>query len=151
MLESNSFPWFLNSDEDNPFFSHIIVPRREEGATMVINSEMYHFFKGIVDRLCKAHKIKYTEILRMALNFTWHTTTEYFTAPHVDHEFDHKVLILYLSGESGNTVLFNDNLEIQEEIIPEVGKAVLIDGATTHTIVPCDVGDYRITCIVTFR
>ena len=155
VLNSDEFPWyFANSGYDNydkPFFSHTIISRHPKSEPPIINSEYYDFYIKIFNRFCDENGIEYKRILRMNLNFSWHFDAEFYSALHQDHNFPHQLALIYLSGTSGNTVLVDDDMNIQMEITPEVGKVVSFDGEIMHTIRPCDINEHRIICVITYN
>jgi hypothetical protein len=156
VLETGKFPWYFETSGytniDNPFFSHNIITRYPKNEFPVINSDYYGFYNNIFGRFCENNDIKYKRILRMNLNFSYHFDSEYYSKPHVDHDFPHKILLMYLNESSGNTVLFNDDkLSIQKEISPELGKVVSFDGMTYHGVRPCKINTHRIVCVVTYN
>jgi hypothetical protein len=163
-----NFPLYYGMDTTDSYnsysaFSHTIVTRwKEEGkSTWEINSmKYYNIIKPLFDRFCLVTGIEYKYIYRMALNLTLYSPIEYFAAPHLDHEFRHKVALLYLNNCSGDTVLFKKELNsstlhkanslISEEITPEAGKMVAFNGQLYHANRPCSLEEYRLVCVITY-
>ena len=106
ILDEN-FPWYYtpySTSYKYPFFSHSLKPRNGEK-----NSPWYDMFIDIVDSFCQIHDIKYTEISRASLNLvTYHS--DRCTDFHVDHDFAHKVFLIYLTD--GETLIKKDGKEI---------------------------------------
>jgi len=50
---------------------------------------------------------------------------------HIDYQFQHLVLLYYINTTDGDTVLYQDNKEI-ERISPKRGRCVLFDGSILH-------------------
>lgn len=155
------------------FFSHMIIDRKyaDNDIPAVIESPHLEFFRGIFLRYCEKHNIKHELIYRMNINFTGHSQKDFFCSAHVDHGYEHKIMLLYLSESGGNTVLFNeigpdfdenvpdvddvnvnpDELSIYKEIPPKQGKVVVFDGKHLHAARPCGDGEKRIVCVITFK
>lgn len=156
----DNFPWYLqksSTSQDNiPFFSHVLVNRSNDiNSAGEINSEYFYFFKQILDRISKNSNIKVGRIYRASLNLTYPTLNQFHGAPHIDHNFPHRSLILYLNNSSGNTVIFkdtnNNDLIITNEVEPKQGRAFLFNGMTYHAIKPCKGNDVRAICVFTFE
>lgn len=145
----NNFPWYYEpvaTTDKFQFFSHTLVVRD----TGKINSDYFHFFKSIFDRFCQKHKIKVNKITRAVLNLTNQSLYKHGD-PHVDHEFKHKVFMLYLNDIDGDTIIFDkkyiDNNQFTtiplekikkpfkkiKQIKPKFGKAVCWDGSYYHS------------------
>ena len=97
-ITNYDFPWFYQKinvyAKPDPFLSHTVVNRieyRKEGEFS--NSTETDFCINILDLFCNKHKIKYKEILRIAFNLTFNNGSKK-SGVHVDHEFDHKQLIV---------------------------------------------------------
>ena len=67
-------------------------------------------------------KINYDEVLRVCVNFTYHNGQRLESPVHVDHEFEHEQLIVYLNqpmDRQSFTVVLDENeskIELQESI-----------------------------------
>lgn len=145
---SNNFPWYYEAvatTDKFQFFSHTLLVR-ESGE---VNSTHFEFFENIFDRFVDIHKLKVKGITRAVLNLT--NSGSYKNGdPHVDHEFKHKVLMLYLNTVEGNTIVYDKKyvnkkqfttlplekikkpLKKIKEIKPECGKAVCWNGGYYH-------------------
>jgi hypothetical protein len=156
---SNNFPWYIQNEsttgDNTPFFSHVLANRvRDNHDNVDINSDYFYFFENIVKRFCIKNDIKYNKAYRASLNLTYHSDKEFHGNPHIDHEFEHNSVIMYLNKTSGNTVLFDrqgkNKLIITSEVEPEAGKILLFDGLTYHSIRPCGINETRVICVFTF-
>ena len=93
------FPYYygdeliINSGEHIPFLAHVIKKRDDD----LINSDCYQDCVNMVTEFTVKPKIEYTEILRMAVNFTYPNGFEKCPV-HQDHPFPHKQLIIYLNN-----------------------------------------------------
>jgi hypothetical protein len=167
----NDFPWYyqkLSTTEKFPFFSHGLIQRydhlKEEPKS---NSDVLPFFTNIFKRFCEQHKIKFNKITRACMNLVVHRADNYEnTDPHVDHEFKHKVFMLYLNDAEGDTKIFNEvykksykgncvkdvdkKYTVLKRIRPEQGKAVCWDGKYYHAASFPKPGTRRIVVVFTF-
>jgi len=144
----NNFPWYYEpvaTTDKFQFFSHTLLVRE----TGEVNSRYFEFFENIFDRFATMHKLKVKGLTRAVLNLTNNSSYEYGD-PHVDHEFKHKVFMLYLNTINGNTIVYDKKYTSKKqfttiplekikkpfnkikEIKPELGKAVCWDGSYYH-------------------
>jgi hypothetical protein len=168
---SNNFPWFFQkaaTTEKFPFFSHGLYRRYDVfNEEPVENSEIVSFFKPMLMRFCKLKKIKINKIARGTLNLSYHHGTYASGDPHVDHEYNHKVFMIYLNNVEGETLIYdkvNKNekkfiipieeiktpMKIIKKIKPEQGKAVCWDGNYFHAATFCPPGKRRVVLVFTF-
>jgi hypothetical protein len=157
-----NFPYYqvLATDKDERIdkqyiFAHTLMKPKidsdgkninEEG---VVNSPYYYAAIKIFRRFCEENNIPYSKILRAALNVSHHSTYKY-GAIHVDHKFPHYNFLMYLNDfTDGNTYIFDDNLDLLEEVIPEKNKVVVFDGKK-HAQGFCAPNEKRIVLVVTF-
>jgi hypothetical protein len=148
IINNQSFPFYWNehqvSEDDVPFLSHVMKSRNSD----FINSNIFPFFKGILDNFCTKHNIKYKNILRACINLTFLNKKNIGTI-HKDHEFPHKQLIIYLNDSDGNTYLYNDNKKLIKEIIYKQYKIVCFDNCFHSAGFPKS--KRRLICIITFN
>jgi hypothetical protein len=168
---SQDFPWYFSGSVDGEdfiqpcnywahgFFTHNLILRQknieyetypEDGTD---NSYYYKPFMSIFERFCFMNGIEVNNIFRSALNHTVYSAdVEDGSNIHFDHNFPHKIFILYLSDfTGGETVLYDkDNNEI-ERSIPKKYNAVLFDGKHPHRQLFCNKGERRIIFLVTFN
>lgn len=155
---SDSFPWFYQeraipknkkySSVGYPFMAHNLMLRaeskkREPG---IVNSTYFDFFYEIFKRNCKT---EHNFLLRMSLNLTFFHPEKHGDI-HVDHDFNHSNMIIYLNQFSdGKTYLFNDKNEIVDEISPSLNTGCIFPG-TMHAQGFCSPGESRLILIATF-
>ena len=90
------------------------------------------------------------------------------TDPHIDHDFNHKILMMYLNNTSGDTIIYNKKfypggltiLPIDEtskrpmkelkRVSPELGKVMCVDGKHFHAGSFPEPGDRRVVVVFTF-
>ena len=102
-----------------------------------ISNEVSSFYQKIEHILVKFYEktnIKFSGIIRCKLNL-YYQVADYnknnYQCPHVDQNYDHKVLIYYPYTSDGDTFLFNqvepNNYEVIDRIKPLGGRFLLID------------------------
>ncbi len=103
---------------------------------------------NIVDNIVK--KIgKDIKIIRAKANMQTQFTDNngiYHNTPHKDCDIAHKVALYYVNDSDGDTILFNDKLEIAHRIEPKKGRLLLFNGDILHTSSHPTKFDYRM-CI----
>ena len=137
-ITNYDFPWFYQKinvyAKPDPFLSHTVVKRIEyrEGEEFS-NSTETDFCINVLDLFCKKHNIKYNKILRIAFNLTFNNGSVK-SGVHVDHEFDHKQLIVYLNDcdKKSYTVIKDGNKEIK--IKQDKFKGVCFESKTHYQI-----------------
>jgi len=162
ILNNTHFPWYWLEKpvtEEYPCMSHVIIPRynykTNEG--FVVNSPSFDFFKSVFNKFCKSKKIKVNRILRAQLNLIWNFKGTY-SVPHVDHDFKHKICIMYLNDcTEGSTFLFKEKhpldkgKNIAKEIKSKKGKIVIFPGENLHASgFPKKENERRMICIISF-
>jgi len=168
IVKDYNFPWFYRPSTLNnfPYNSHALLD-----PNIGKNSPHYDYFKKIFDRLCERSNIKVNKILRMNINMSFYNSAKHADL-HVDHDFPHKVMILYLNNASGNTLIFNETFKekkqpqidyesnwykIQKEhtlkhtIVPKKNKVAFFDGINYHAQEFCKPNEERIIFICTFQ
>tara|TARA_B100000900_G_scaffold399500_1_gene402089 strand:- start:40 stop:627 length:588 start_codon:yes stop_codon:yes gene_type:complete len=102
-----------------------------------ISNEVSSFYQKIEHILIKFYEktnIKFSSIIRCKLNL-YYKVADYnknnYQCPHVDQNYDHKVLIYYPYTSDGDTFLFNrvepNNYEVIDRIKPIGGRFLLMD------------------------
>jgi hypothetical protein len=144
LLVGNNFPWFyykttmsglpeynLEDYRDVPFFTHMLFLNER------INSPFFYQIKKVFDEFAEKHKIQYESFLQVRANFMLKQTDPRPLPPHVDFTFDHNVFLYYVNSSDGDTVfLKKDKKSVTKKISPKMGKSVLFDGSTFHSIEP---------------
>jgi hypothetical protein len=87
-------------------------------------------------------KVKYKTVLTSRVNYNLPGKPIYGTA-HVDLLNPHLVVIYYVNDSDGKTIIYNDELEIVQEIETVAGRFVVFDGNTLHGIL-CPQETHRI-------
>jgi hypothetical protein len=149
IINNDYFPFYWNDNQtknDNlPFLSHILLDRRNSK----IQSGLYYFFEKILIKFCEKHKINLNKIFRGAINLTYPLNVKKGKL-HVDHEFSHKQLIIYLNeSNGGDTLLYNNNKKLIKRIEPKEFKIICFENCL-HTLTYPKSGR-RVICIMTFN
>ena len=148
-FEGYYFPWYFtqdvtkqkdkNSQKRSAFFHGYVVNNDDE--TMgTIDSVFHYLFVPLIDNVCnKIGKQDVTIItgrsfLQLSINFKG----EREDSPHIDIVDDHFVMLYYVCGSDGDTIIYNeqeksDSYTVQKRITPKQGRVVLFDGSYYHT------------------
>jgi hypothetical protein len=155
----------ISSSDKFPFLCHTILGRNGQ----IFSPSAYKACSKLTKDICNELKISFEKPLRMAVNFCY-ANKESQADWHIDHpEIEHKVLLVYFNKTSlGNTIIaktkYNKGIpdapvfksypdkDIEEEtrIGPCEDTAVIFDGMRWHNTIFPDVGERRITLVVTF-
>ena len=98
-------------------------------------SKNVHLANKIIDEYIKRFGKKSVEILRVKANFNTQTTNtddEYHDLPHVDRKDKHIVLLYYVNDTDGDTILFDNNLNIIKRVSPKKNRVLIFDGNILH-------------------
>jgi hypothetical protein len=153
---STSFPYYKTTEsvigDNNGFLFHCLLDRPENRPHKDhINSPEY--FLETLD-ICKSFfkkfKIKYKEILRMSINYTFNNGFEKCQI-HVDHKYPHKQILIYLNKADiiSKTIILNKNNSVLKEVIPKKYKGICFDNRPHYHFYPKQ-GE-RIVLVATFR
>jgi hypothetical protein len=148
-------------------FSHVIIERWVEAGTnpTISSPEVYGAMITIFNRFCKSNNIEYTDIYRMCLNLSIYSEDKYLAPPHVDHDYPHKMCIIYLNTCGGKTVLYDkvynpeEGTELSMSNIPPIlkeyppikGTVISTDGLRYHAGTTCGSREYRLICVITYN
>ena len=152
-ITNYDFPWFFQKinvyAKPDPFLSHTVIKRIEyRKKEEFSNSTETDFCLNILNSFCNKHNIKYKEILRIAFNLTFNNGSKK-SGIHVDHEFYHKQLIVYLNDcdKKSCTVIINNKKGIKIKL--KIFKGVCFESKPHYQIYPKD--NVRFVLIITFR
>jgi len=116
----SDFPWYWvdpHRDSRFPFYSHTLIERPERGMGVPkVVSSVTELAQTVVIETCEANSISVDCFYRMAVNCTdgrggYKRTSE----THVDHDFDHQSLLIYLTDSDGATVVGGERYEPVED------------------------------------
>ena len=149
---SRHFPLYMQEEsvkgDETPFLNHVVLPRPEL-RDVEHKHEYYDEFVKILNEFCNKNKIDYNEVLRICVNFTYHNGKRLESPVHVDHEFEHEQLIVYLNqpmDRQSFTVVLDEN---ESKIAPRKYRGVSF-GKIEHYHYYPKVGD-RYVLIFTYR
>lgn len=166
---SDRFPWYWAERQTTPgfpFLGHTLLSRDDDIHTS--DSDVFDFFRGLLDSFCERHEFKINELLRGSLNLTY-SFDAIHGDPHVDYRFDYSQCIMYLNTcDAGETIIFDEEYgenEYMEDIYevgsdkkfteilrikPEAGKIIHFSGKNYHTHRWCRQGQRRVICVFAF-
>ena len=173
IVSNENFPWYINQSsalQKYPFLGHTLVSRYDpKFGEMLINSNYFYPFYAVFRQFCNKHDLEINQIYRSSINLTTNHDLSVMGDPHVDHEYDHVNLIMYLnnipqgSKYNGSTIIFDQKYDEKEtayeiserfttkhEIKPQRGKIICFNGMYYHTIKWPPPGTMRLSCIFTF-
>jgi len=156
ILHSKEIPFYFYDNtgtgvKSDFVFSHVLINRyedRENNNVPFYNSKLAEDAIEILNNFCEKNNIKYSEILRAAINFNVVNNKEK-CGWHKDHDFEHKQLIIYLNDADPNSATL---LKINNKIIkikPEKYKGVCFNNVKHALFFPKK--GYRVVLIVTFK
>jgi len=153
-LLGQDFPWFLikkssGKTKEIKGFSDTIQFEHHFIQDSKIHSNAIHPLMEMLDwnNVVKKTQIS-PAILRMKSNLLLKTQSTPNT-PHIDFTHPHTVLLYYVNDSSGETIFYDKNLKVINEITPKKGRMVIFDGNTYHSSTPPQVNDFR--CVINFN
>ena len=162
----SSIPLYYSSSSTTskfPYFCHVLAEGRENNGVVEVFSEHFSFFNEIITRFCQKNNLNYGGTLRCCINATFSDNRYSHQDPHIDHDEDHHVVILYLNEVDGNTVIFNETWKsgmfpricnvgdyvftTQSKVSPKLGRVLCFDGNHYHSIEPTSPGNVRFIAV----
>jgi|TARA_Y100000287_G_scaffold98172_1_gene78345 hypothetical protein len=133
-ISSCDFPWFRftntthNINDDSiEMFSHTFLERPEANkGYSKANSPYIDGCIDVVKQILIANNIKFDLFFRLSCNLVFPTKEVRKTSEHVDHEFFHKNILIYLSDSDGDTVVENQIYKPRED------SAIIFSGKHYH-------------------
>ena len=138
------FPYYMvGASVDNSTYNSWSDKNTVESQLMIhtfINDEtneisnFYEKIEHILQKFYEKTSIKFSGIIRCKLNLQYQVTNydkNHYQCPHVDQNYEHKVLIYYPYTSDGDTFLFNQiepkKYEIVNRVKPIGGRFLLMD------------------------
>jgi len=156
VILKDNFPWYWNDYTTSykyPSFVHTLLKRPEDRNEAIKNSVYLDFFLEILNSFCKNHNLNCNIIYRAAINLCYFYPNVEYQEPHIDHNFDHKVFLMYLNDfDNGDTYLFKKQQDIflkEKTIISKKNKIVCFNGNRYHSNGFPKPGQRRIVCVIT--
>lgn len=126
---------FTNKDGDDyinvPFYSHTFLMRPDPPAhcnpnkTPKPNSDYFDTVSKVFIEIFEHNKIDINYFLRINANCVHPLNKVYNTIPHLDHSFNHKIAIIYLTDSGGSTIVEDEKHDPEED-------DVIVFGGETH-------------------
>tara|TARA_B100000131_G_scaffold18_1_gene23 strand:- start:293 stop:862 length:570 start_codon:yes stop_codon:yes gene_type:complete len=131
--------------DDFPFLSHNFL-KRPGGNRMFsqVNSRQIPNMNHLFTEICKHNEIDPKVIYRMNANAVYPTERNLPSPPHVDHDFPHYNMIVYLTNPQGGwTIVDGEEYETEEDDI------LIFNGELKHCAKPPS-KDVRVVLVTTF-
>lgn len=159
---SNKLPWFYfnesvlgaedldNSKYENAeFFSHCVIKRpNSECLYPSVLSESAEFVNRVLREIFNYNDIDVSCIFRINFNCMYYTSDKR-TIPHLDHDFPHKNLLIYLNSfDSGETVIFGE--DEKEYLHKPKEDDIITFGGNMHCCQHPSPGQRRIVLVTTY-
>lgn len=126
-------PVDIEGEQKNlPFYTRTILKRPEnefryprlEHST----SEEAHGVIEVLNEILDFNNIKMSSYLRISLNCVHPEKEIYNTLPHIDHQYPHGNIIVYLTNAGGKTFVKNEDTSKYEEYDPVEDDIILFSG-----------------------
>jgi len=130
-----------------PFLCHNLMLRAESRGPEPgrVNSDYFSKFYDIFLKNCPQH----TFLLRMSLNLTFYHNEDYGDI-HVDHDFEHNNMIIYLNKfTNGHTYIFDEDYKKTGTIKSDYNTGCIFPGSF-HAQGFCNVGESRLILVATY-
>ena len=155
VMSGNDCPFYLNTEDVGkskrffPFFTHIVLHRPEDSAVNKINSPSYNYLTKLFKNFSKRCNFKYNKIYRICFKITFNNGTKQ-SSTHLDHQFPHKQLILYLHIDDlkSHTCVYNKEETKIKKINPIPNSVAIWNNLKHYHITPTK--GYRLVLIYTF-
>jgi hypothetical protein len=158
-MTGDSFPWFYTNksvytpDQDDRFDDGIHYKDKCSlghaftlGEPPKINSIFYGMIVELLETVSNSINIK-CELLRARANYTYPISTNQTDipfSPHIDGDYEHKVLLYYVNDSDGDTLLFDNDINIIDRISPRKGRFIIFNGDLVHAACAPKVHENRI-------
>ena len=140
IILSQNFPWFYaDSLTGMDYFSHIFLERPESGEVpyQQVVSEHLNRVSFVVDEILKHNNIEYKFFIRSNANCVTPDNDVQLSEPHVDHDFPHINVLIYLTNSGGKTYCEDEFHDPKEDDVilmtgehwgerPKVGRRIIL-------------------------
>ena len=133
-------------DKGYHFINHILLSKDRPRKYHTHNQEEINHFVDILKTFCDKNNVPLNNIFRIGVNVTFNNGFISKCPPHIDHDYDHKQVILYLNDAVGDTVILDDNKKPLKISIPKKYKAICFDKRWHYHYFP----QYGIRIVVVF-
>ena len=134
-----NFPWhYADSLTGMSYFSHVFLERPDaEVPWSQVRSEHLNRVSFVVDEILKHNNIEYKFFIRSNANCTTPDNDIQLSEPHVDHDFPHINVIIYLTDVGGKTYCGDEFHDPKEDDVilmtgehwmerPKVGRRIIL-------------------------
>ena len=152
LIDKSQLPFYMGPafySLHYPYLSHVLVKRPEDRrvdditypskytAVNQFNSIHADTFLEFLFAFCDKYEIKVNQVFRASINLSFNIGLKKCPS-HVDHEVDHKQLIIYLNDcdKDAKTILLKKGDQISEIITPEKYKGVLLNKCKHYLVYP---------------
>ena len=142
-----------SKNKDMAFFSHVLLNRpnpANDGIKIpLVASAYFEQCYFILKQILDFNKIHFNVVYRMNLNLTLHSSVKE-TIPHIDLNFPHKNIIIYLSSfNDGRTIVLDKNNKKMYSEAKE-DNIIMFDGELAHYHESPAIDDKRIVMVANF-
>jgi hypothetical protein len=115
--------------ENFGFWGYSILRQTEDSSLLPrISPEFYGIFDTVLNEIFVFNNITVQYVFRVNLNITTPTEKNLPCYPHVDHDFPHKNLLIYLNDSDGDTVEESTN----SRFTPKEDDVIVFSGSHYH-------------------
>jgi|LakMenEpi03Aug12_release.lakeMendotaPanAssembly.Ray.scaffolds.fasta_scaffold549945_2 hypothetical protein len=152
LVSGNNFPWFFYNDiaVEKDLSNELNVPTKFGFSHTPFfdgepKSPYFDYFMHGANIMAEKFDTKINKLLRIRLGLqTRNDNQKVLYLPHVDFEFDHKVILYYFNTCDGDTIMYNEKLDPDNytgypqtytencRMSPEENSAIFFDGKTFH-------------------
>lgn len=157
IIFSDEFPWCVSSNtygnHKKDYFIHVVLKRPEydpeyESYPQLVVSNYLNLVHKILYQIFKHNNLEVNFILRIGINLNINYGGGLACDPHVDHNFPHKNLLIYLNQSSGPTVVINSGNKTEEYFHPQEDVIIAFEGEHYHY--QPNVGEKRVVLVATY-
>lgn len=162
LVTGNDFPWYWtnftvqNAEESEynqeGFYSHVLLarPRWDNIEGTLFPTPASNYFQQIypaIEEIFDYNNYSVNCLYRVNANCV-HPGEKKMTPPHVDHQFPHKNMVIYLTDAGGPTILTDESFTPVDSHVPAEDDIAIFDG--WHCMIPPS-HKRRIVLVVTFH
>lgn len=134
LVTSERFEWVYiptTSGKGDNDFSFVNLLYNKSETKHHINKH-YDAFKNVISKCCKAFGEDEKNLIRARLGLIPNYGRFTIHSPHIDFDYSHTTLLLYLNQSDGGTYFYN-NKQIVNESKFEQNKCIKFDGSLYHS------------------
>ena len=137
LVLTDTFPWlYQNSGTGIFYYCHSLLTR-PEGKYSEVCSQYSEFGMFVVNEILQHNNIQYQFFLRSALNCVHPDNDVQLSERHIDHDFPHINVIIYLTNTGGKTYCGDEFHDPKEDDVilmtgehwgerPKVGRRIIL-------------------------